>query len=220
MNAVRQFEPKGAFPSLPYILTAPEDWDPATERLPMLVFLHGAGERGTDPAPLRSFYGIPRLFGEQPQYHGLRVITLSPQCPESHIWHHLTLPLRELIETVAEECGVDRDRITITGCSMGGFGTWEMICTYPQLFAAAAPICGGGLTWRAGALKQMPLRVFHGGADSVVPLVYSQLMTDAVNKAGGHAELTVFPGVDHDSWIPTYRDTDVIEWLVAQKRSV
>ena len=220
MNTVRQFKANGTFPSLPYILTAPEDWDPAAEQLPMIVFLHGAGERGTDPEPLRLFYGIPRLFGEQPSYHGLRVITLSPQCPEEYIWHHLTLPLRELIETVAEECCVDRDRITITGCSMGGFGTWEMICTYPELFAAAAPICGGGLTWRAGALKNLPLRVFHGGADSVVPLVYSQLMTDAVNKAGGNAELTVFPGVDHDSWIPAYRDTDVIDWLVTQQRSV
>ena len=98
MNTVRQFKANGTFPSLPYILTAPEDWDPAAEQLPMIVFLHGAGERGTDPEPLRLFYGIPRLFGEQPSYHGLRVITLSPQCPEEYIWHHLTLPLRELIE--------------------------------------------------------------------------------------------------------------------------
>lgn len=220
MNNVHQFTPKGAFPSLPYVLTTPTDWDPATERLPMIVFLHGAGERGDDAAPLLSFYGIPRLFTEDPDYHGQRVITLSPICPEAYIWHHLTLPLRELIDTVAEDCCVDRDRITITGCSMGGFGTWEMICTYPELFAAAAPICGGGLTWRAGALKSLPLRVFHGGVDSVVPLTYSELMTEAVNRVGGSATLTVFPGVDHDSWIPTYRDTDVIDWLIAQKRSV
>ncbi len=220
MNVIRHFEATGRFPSLPYILTAPEDWDPSTETLPMIVFLHGAGERGTDPERIRPFFGIPRIFGEQPSYHGLRVITLSPQCPEEYVWNHLILPLHDLIETVAEECHVDRDRITITGCSMGAFGTWDIICTFPELFAAAAPICGGGLSWRAGALKSMPIRVFHGGVDSVVPLAYSQIMTDAINAAGGHAELTVFPGVDHDSWVPAYRDTDVIDWLASQKRSV
>ncbi len=218
MNEIRHFEPKGVLPAMPYILTAPEDWNPAVEKLPLIVFLHGAGERGTDPELVRGFFGIPKFFGENPSYHGLRVITLSPQCPVENIWHHLTLPLYELIMTIVEQCNIDRNRISITGCSMGGFGTWEMICTYPKLFAAAAPICGGGLSWRAGALREMPIRVFHGGVDSVVPTVYSQLMVDAANAAGGHAELTVFPGVDHDSWVPAYRDTDVIEWLATQCR--
>lgn len=219
MNELRRFEPTGCFPSLSYILTAPTGWDPAKESLPLIVFLHGAGERGDDPAPLRAFYGLPRLFGEDPDFRGLRVLTLSPQCPNGFVWNNLTLAVRELIDTVAAECNADREAITITGCSMGGFGTWEMICAYPELFAAAAPICGGGLSWRAPEIKQLPLRVFHGGVDSVVPLTYSELMVNAVNKAGGHAELTVFPGVDHDSWIPAYRDTDVIEWLAAQRRS-
>ena len=218
MNENRVFQPKGSFPALPYILTAPPDWNPEKESLPLMVFLHGAGERGTNVELLRGVWGLPSLFGPDPLYHGLRVITLSPQCPEDLIWTHLMLPLRELIETVAVESNADRNAITITGYSMGGFGTWEMICTYPELFAAASPICGGGLTWRAGLLRELPLRVFHGEVDSVVPLVYSQLMVKAVNAAGGCAELMVFPGVDHDSWIPAYRDTDVIDWLAAQRR--
>lgn len=220
MNVVKQHTPQGAFPSLSYILTAPEDWEPEREQLPMIVFLHGAGERGAVDELQHSFVAPTKLFTEQPSYHGLRVITLTPVCPPEYVWYPLLLPVHELIETVADECHVDRDRISICGCSMGGFGTWEMICAYPELFSAAAPICGGGMVWRAGLLKNMPLRVFHGGSDSVVPVIYSQLMTDAVNKAGGHAELTVFPGVDHDSWIPTFRDTDVIEWLIGQKRSL
>ena len=219
MNKEGLFQPTSTFPSLPYLLTAPPDWNPDTESLPLMVFLHGAGERGTDVSCLRSVVGLPSLFEADPLYHGLRVITLSPQCPEDYIWPNLVLALRELIETVAAQCRVDRRAITITGCSMGGFGTWEMICAYPDLFAAAAPICGGGLTWRAGLLRTLPLRVFHGAVDSVVPLTYSQLMVDAVNAAGGHADLTVFPGVDHDSWIPAYRDTDVIDWLAAQRRT-
>lgn len=218
MSIIRSFQAGNSFPALTYIVTTPEDWDPQSEKLPLLVFLHGSGERGDTPEALLSFYGIPRLFGENPTHRGIRAITLSPLCPPDYIWNNLTLAVHELIEAVAEEYQADRRRICITGCSMGGFGTWELICAYPTLFSAAAPICSGGLTWRASLLKDMPIRVFHGGADSVVPLVYSQLMTEAVNKAGGHAELTVFPGVDHDSWVPTYRDTDVLEWLVAQCR--
>ena len=219
MKEHRVFTAQRKFPALPYILTAPTDWDPTKESLPMIVFLHGAGERGEDPAPLLDFYGIPRLFSEDPDYHGLRVITLSPQCPNGFVWNNLTLEVCELIDTVAEECAIDRQAITITGCSMGGFGTWEMICAYPDLFAAAAPICGGGLSWRAPEIKALPIRAFHGGVDSVVPLVCSEMMVNAVNKAGGTATLTVFDGVDHNSWIQTYRDTDVIEWLAAQRRS-
>ena len=219
MNTIRAFQAQGGFPSLPYVLTAPDDWDPKTESLPLIVFLHGAGERGTDPSVLCSFPAITKVFSEDPSYHGLRVLTLSPQCPEEYVWSGLIFAVRELIETIATDCNVDRDRITITGVSMGGFGTWEMICSYPDVFAAAAPVCGGGMTWRAGSLKNMPLRVFHGGVDSVVELAYSQMMTDAVNKAGGTATLTVCPGVDHNSWIQTYRDTDVIDWLAAQCRS-
>lgn len=218
MDITKTFQASAAFPSLTYVVTTPDDWDPQTEQLPLLVFLHGAGERGETTDNLLSFYGVPRLFRENSTHRGLRVITLSPLCPPEYIWNNLTIAVRDLIETVAEEYHADRQRITITGCSMGGFGTWELVCAYPTLFAAAAPICSGGLTWRAPLLKELPLRVFHGGVDSVVPLVYSQLMTDAVNAAGGHAELTVFPGVDHDSWVPTYRDTDVLEWLVAQCR--
>ncbi|MBR2406666.1 MAG: dienelactone hydrolase family protein [Clostridia bacterium] len=219
MNELRHYQPAVSFPKLPYIFTAPTDWDPAKESLPLIVFLHGAGERGEDPAPLREFYGIPRLFGEDPDYHGLRVLTLSPQCPNGLVWNNLTLAVRDLIETVVTENNVDRNAITITGCSMGGFGTWEMICAYPELFAAAAPICGGGLSWRASQIKHLPLRVFHGGVDSVVPLWYSETMVKAIENAGGNVTLTVFPGVDHDSWIPAYRDTDVIDWLAAQRRS-
>ncbi len=218
MNEFKQFQPSAAFPPLPYVFTAPTDWDPAKEALPLIVFLHGAGERGTEPTALKEFYGIPRFFTEDADYHGLRVLTVSPLCPNGYVWTNLTLAVKELIDQVADECNVDRNAITVTGCSMGGFGTWEVITAYPELFAAAAPICGGGMSWRCSLLKEMSLRVFHGGVDSVVPLVYSEMMVEAVKRAGGHAEFTVFDGVDHNSWINAYRDTDVIEWLAAQRR--
>ena len=219
MNKLLEFKPQGGFPSMPYILTAPTDWDPKKESLPLIVFLHGAGERGPEIEPLLSFYGIPRFFSEDPDFRGLRVLTLSPQCPQGFVWNNLTLAVHELIEAVAAETNANREAITVTGCSMGGFGTWELITAFPDTFAAAALICGGGMSWRASLLKAVPLRVFHGGADSVVPLACSEMLVNAVNKAGGHAEFTIFPGVDHNSWINAYRDTDVIEWLAAQRRA-
>lgn len=216
MTGRKQYTHSETF-TISYQMTVPTGFDPEKESLPMIVFLHGAGERGNDLEKVK-VHGIPKLFGKDPDWGGLRVITLSPQCPEGIIWDNLVLPLKKLIEEIAEETNADRSRITLTGLSMGGFGTWQMICTYPEMFAAAAPICGGGLSWRTGVLTEMPIRVFHGDADDVVPLCYSQLMTDAVNKAGGNAELTVYPGVGHNSWEPAYEQTDLIQWLAAQQR--
>lgn len=218
MQEQKQFVPTGAFPKMSYILTVPADADFEKEHLPLLVFLHGAGERGEDPQILNTVVTIPRIFEENPKYREKRVITLSPQCPDGLVWGHMLLPVRELIEQIAEQYHVDRDRISITGYSMGGFGTWDMICTYPELFSAAAPICGGGMSWRVGVLTGLPIRAFHGAVDSVVPPVYSECMVNAVNNVGGHATLTVFPDVNHGSWIPAYETTDVIDWLLNQTR--
>ena len=218
MKLRKQFSPTGCFPSLSYIVTVPDDMDAANEKLPLIVFLHGAAARGEDLDLLEEVVGMPLLFGETSTFNGVRAITLSPQCPSGAVWNHLVFPVKELIDHILEEYPIDRDRVSITGFSMGGFGTWDVICTYPKLFSAAAPICGGGLSWRAGALKTLPIRVFHGDADTVVPLSYSEQMVDAVKKIGGNISLTVYPGVDHSSWIPAYRTSDVIEWLVLQKR--
>ena len=148
-----------------YLLTAPTDFDPKTEKLPLIVFLHGVGERGDNIEKVK-LHGIPKYFGKDENYRGLRVLTLSPQCPMGFVWANLVREIKELILTVAEEMNADPDRITITGLSMGGFGTWEMICAYPDLFAAAGPICGGGVPWRLLGLTHFPpIRTFHGDAD-------------------------------------------------------
>lgn len=218
MQHKKKFTSNSNFLAMSYILTAPKDADFEKENLPLLVFLHGAGERGDDPEILNTVVTISQIFGEEDEYHGIRAITLSPQCPEGLVWNHLVLPLKELIDQIADEYHVDRDRISITGYSMGGFGVWDMICTYPELFSAAAPICGGGLSWRVGVLNKLPIRAFHGGADTVVPPVYSETMVETVQMIGGNATLTVYPGVDHGSWKPAYQTSDVIEWLLQQRR--
>ena len=103
------------------------------------------------------------------------------------------------------------NRISITGISMGGFGTWSMLARYPDFFSAAAPICGGGVSWYINT--KTPIRAFHGDVDTSVPMVYSTLMVDAVNARGGQADLTVYQGCGHNCWTQTYEETDVISWL-------
>ena len=210
MQLFSHFQPQTTTCPLPYLLTRPDD--SKEEKLPMIVFLHGAGERG-DNRNLLDIHGIPRYFGRDPHHFGLKVVTLSPQCPEGEIWSNFPAAIMELIVAVAESENVDMDRISITGISMGGFGTWTMLARYPQFFSAAGPICGGGVSWYINT--KTPIRAFHGDADTSVPFVYSTLMVDAVNARGGQAELTAYPGCGHNCWTQTYEETDLIAWLAA-----
>ncbi len=213
MKQFLHFQPQTTTFSLPYLVTRPDD--SVGEALPMIVFLHGAGERGDDRSRL-AVHGIPRYFDKNETHMDQRVITLSPQCPEGEIWSNFPAAIMELILEVATREGADMNRISITGISMGGFGTWSLLAAYPHFFSAAAPICGGGVSWCINT--KTPIRAFHGDADQSVPLVYSQLMVDAVNARGGHAELTIYPGCQHDSWTRTYEQTDLIPWLAASVR--
>lgn len=199
------------------IITTPSGFAPAKESLPLIVFLHGAGERGSDVQKLR-VHGIPKLFAPDPDWHGLRVVTLSPQCPINTTWNMLAPEVMQLVRHVCDEYNIDRSRVSLTGLSMGGFGTWEIGMQNPDFFSALAPICGGAMTWRVGALKDMPMRVFHGEDDPVVPVQNSIEAVEMLRKEGGNPELTIYPGVQHDSWTFTYEQTDLIEWLAAQKR--
>lgn len=195
------------------LLHLPEDMRPG-ERLPLIVFLHGAGERGDNVEAVRR-HGPPKLMAEG---FPLRAIVLAPQCAENDVWYTQTHELKELIDDVAARFPVDPDRISLTGISMGGFGAWAMAIAYPRLFSALAPLCGGGMSWCTPQLRDLPIRAFHGDCDTVVPPEYSLLMVQGVNAAGGRATLTLLPGVGHDCWTETYAHTDLLPWLAAQTR--
>lgn len=139
-------------------VTTPTGFDPEKESLPMIVFLHGAGERGEDLSIVNKV-GLPKYFTADPDYKGLRVITLSPQCPDYTVWNDVSLQLFQFILKAAKAYNADMDRISVTGLSMGGFGTWEMVISHPDFFSAAAPICGGG----------SDMRRRHGLEDTVIP---------------------------------------------------
>lgn len=197
--------------SLNYILTSPDDVKEG-EKLPLIVFLHGAGERG-DNIDLVKIYCVPKLFTNDQSYRGLRAYTLSPQCPHNTTWIDYKEELISLIDNVVKSNAIDEKRVSLCGISMGGFGTWEMAMTYPDRFYKIAPLCGGGMNWRAWALK-MPIRVYHGRRDDVVPICQSEAMVNSVVAQGGNVEFTVYDDLSHNCWDRAFEQTDLIEWLV------
>ena len=215
MKKTGVFEPQGEKITLQYFLTRPDD-TMADEKLPMIVTLHGAGERGTDLEKVK-VHGIAKLFDKDPNHMGTRVVTLAPQCPAGDIWSNFPGALMELILHVAAEENIDMDRISITGLSMGGFGTWTMLARYPDFFSAAAPICGGGVSWYINT--KTPIRTFHGDADPTVPIQYTYMMVDALRSRGGNVEMIIYHGCDHNSWTRAYEQTDLIAWLASSKKN-
>ena len=194
-----------------YLLYLPQDYD-QQEKWPLLLFLHGGGERGDD-LELLKIHGPPKLVAAGRQFP---MIIVSPQCPKDQRWQSVTL--LALLDGLCEKYKVDQDRIYLTGISMGGFGLLALAFDAPDRFAALAPICGGGETYWAKSIKHVPVWAFHGELDEGVPVRRSQEMVDELKKQGADPKLTIFPGVGHISWPAVYDDPAFYEWLLAQKR--
>lgn len=205
--------------SLLYTVYTPKNYD-ASQKYPMIVSLHGAGERGDGTEngfSVMQNIGLPRYFRDG--LMEIPCIVLAPQCPDPYVWNQLIFTLKALIEKVAAEYNADPDRISITGMSMGGFGTWEMAMAFPDMFSAIAPICGGGMAWRAPALNGMPIWAFHGNEDGVVSITNSQEMVKAARVGGADVKFTIFDGINHNSWDSAYLDTNLVQWLISKKRT-
>ena len=180
---------------------------------PLLVFLHGSGERGTDLKLVRK-HGPPALVGKEKALDSF--IVASPQCPAGRWWD--VREIRALVDHLCETRPVDRNRIILTGLSMGGFGTWTFLAEYPDLLAAAVPICGGGDPATAPRFKHVPIRCYHGAKDKAVPQSASDAMIEALRKAGASPDYTIYPDEGHESWIPAYKDASLYEWMLRQQR--
>lgn len=180
--------------------------------LPAILFLHGSGERGADESIL-AFQALPKYLTAGRE---IPAVVICPQCPEETNWKGILPQLGFVLEDVLQSYPIDRNRVAVTGISMGGFGTWSYAITRPRKFFRMAPVCGGGMSWRCAALKNIPVWAFHGDADDDVPPVYSQLMVDAVNANGGDAKLTLYPGVDHFSWDRAYLESNLLDWLTGK----
>jgi len=201
--------------SLRYLLYLPKGYGENKEqKWPMILFLHGAGERG-DNLELVKKHGPPKLIEQGEEFS---FIVVSPQCPVDSWWTEILDGLVALLDEVQSKFAVDPDRVYLTGLSMGGFGTWALACRHPERFAAIAPICGGGEWFLATRLKNVPVWAFHGAKDPVVPLRESTEMVDALKRAGGDVQLTVYPEAQHDSWTETYNSPKLYEWFLSRRR--
>ncbi len=199
--------------TLDYLLYLPADYDDK-ESWPLLMFLHGAGERG-DSLKRVKIHGPPKLIEAGRQFP---FVVVSPQCPTGQWWSSKPLELTALLDEIVEKYKVDEDRIYLTGLSMGGFGTWTLAAYTPERFAAIVPICGGGEAFATRRLGKIPTWVFHGAKDPVVPLARSEDMVKALKRIDEQVKFTVYPDALHDSWTAAYDDPQLYQWLLEQNR--
>lgn len=221
------FEDNGQ--KLPYRLLKPVRAE-GGNKYPLVVFLHGAGERGTDNEK-QLVHGVSGFVAHIEKYP---CFLIAPQCPDGKKWVEVdwsadshTQPKEPgevgrltlaLVEKSIKELPVDPKRVYITGLSMGGYGTWDLLARRPDLFAAAAPVCGGADEATARKIKNIPIWAFHGAKDTTVKPARSRNMIAALKKAGGRPKYTEYPDVGHNSWDNAYRDPELFRWLFAQKK--
>jgi predicted peptidase len=202
-------------------------------RYPLVLFLHGAGERGSDNEKQLEY--LPTWLAEDARRQMYPCFVLAPQCRTDRRWVEIdwsdkkSLPQKPemtvdmiaavaALDAVMQDEQVDPDRVYLTGISMGGYGSWDLAARMPARFAAVIPICGGGDEATAPKLEGLPIWCFHGDADKAVPVERSRTMVEAVKAAGGSVKYTEYKGVGHDSWTPAYRDPATLDWLFRQRR--
>ena len=217
--------------TLNYRLLKPLNYD-ATKKYPVVLFLHGAGERGDDNVSQLK-HGAP-LFLKPEVREKYACFVVAPQCPAEQKWADIdwssdtpTQPEKlspsmalvlSAIELLQKEFSIDPDRLYVTGLSMGGYGTWDLITRFPEKWAAAAPVCGGGDKRKAALAKSVPIWAFHGVEDNAVKLVRTVEMIDAIKAAGGNPLFSEYPYLGHDSWTTAYGEPEFLPWLFTQRR--
>jgi predicted peptidase len=215
---------------LPYRLLRPLQVEPGA-RYPLVVFLHGMGERGDDNERQLT-HGLAD-FARDDRRTQYPCFVVAPQCPDDQMWVNLppraapytmaeqaTVPMRLMMDMVASltrELPIDPRRLYIVGLSMGGFGVWDALQRHPRTFAAAVPVCGGGDAALADRIQAVPVWVFHGARDEVVPPRRSRDMVAALKAAGGSPRYTEYPGAGHDSWTATFASDELFAWMFDQR---
>lgn len=209
MNRIEHREEKWIFPFVEY---SPDKMD---KKLPLIIQLHGAGERGNGKEDLAKVdvHGFSKYL-ENAEHE---CIFVMPQCPIDSFWAARVESIIKFVNQIIDEFDVDTDRVYLTGLSMGGFGTWYTSMAAPHLFAAIAPICGGGMAWNAGVLK-MPVWTFHGVDDATVSVTQTDEMVEALKKFNDDVTYTRMQGVGHDVWKYAY-NKELVDWILSKKKN-
>jgi len=194
-----------------YLLYLPKDYKDSMQQFPLVLFLHGIGERGTDIEKVK-IHGLPKLISEGKEFP---FIVVSPQCPDDMFWN--TDVLTALIDQIELKYRVDKSRIYVTGLSMGGNGTWSLALAQPNRFAAIAPVCGWSHPVDFCKIVHMPIWIFHGDKDLVVPLCFSTQIVEQLKACGAsNVKFTIYPDVNHNAWTQTYNNEELYKWLLEQ----
>lgn len=225
--------------TLPYRILLPLNYD-AAKKYPLILVLHGAGERGSDNEA-QLVHGS-YLFLKDSIRQQYPAIVVFPQCPANSFWSNVQFSFdsvtnqrnfnfrsdgdpttgmklaQELLNKIMDEYPVNKKQVYVGGLSMGGMGTFEIVRRNPELFAAAFPICGGGAPATAPAMKKVKWWIFHGEADEVVPAAWSQEMVDALKTAGAEVKFSLYPGVNHNSWDNAFAEPELLPWLFSVKK--
>lgn len=199
---------------LPYLQFLPTDAEGANKTYPLVIFLAGMGELGED---------LDRITVHSMSHHAASgteypFILVCPQIPAWNLWYAYIETLNHFLDHLLSTLPVDKDRVILTGLSNGGIGTWLWGCNDPGRFAALIPVCGEGIEPFAPNLIKTPVWAFHGEQDPVVACDGSRRMVESINRHGGNAKLTVYPGVGHDSWVPAYAEPGLVDWILEKKR--
>lgn len=216
--------------TMPYLLMKPLDYD-SSKTYPLLLFLHGAGSRGHDNKNTAAH--IDSLLLADSNRIAFPAFVLVPQCDTGYRWVETdwtllshtqpTAPSRymtmliSLLDKVENQLPIDKRRLYVTGLSMGGFGTWDLIARFPNRFAAAAPVCGGADVKTASKIAHIPIWCFHGSDDRLVKPSRSRDMVEALKKVKGNIKYNEYKGVGHGSWKPAYREPDFLSWLFSHQ---
>lgn len=195
-----------------YLVFLPEGYATSIQAWPMVLFLHGAGERG-DSLDLVTVHGPPKLAIAGQSFP---FILIAPQCPAGELWD--ADALHALVDEVVRTYRVDETRLYVTGLSMGGYGTWDLAMRYPDRFAAIAPICGWGQRLLACRIKEVPVWTFHGAKDQVILIDRTEELVNTLRQCDGDVQFTVYPEANHDSWTLTYENPQLYDWMLRQQR--
>lgn len=221
--------------TMPYRLLLPENYNPAI-RYPVILFLHGAGERGKDNE-LQLVHGA-RLFLKEEVRKDFPSIVIFPQCPKNSYWSNMDTKIingeksfvfradgeptpalnlaQQLLYFIIQNYSVEKKQVYVGGLSMGGMGTFEIVRRNPLLFAAAFPICGGAVPETASQLKNVKWWIFHGGKDNVVPPFHSEQMAEALKSVMADVRFTLYPEANHNSWDAAFAEPELLKWLFSQ----
>jgi len=225
--------------TLMYRLLLPENFN-ENKQYPLLIFLHGAGERGSDNE--KQLVHGAKFFLKTENRSKYPAVVIFPQCPKDDFWSNVERSVDEdgnrtflfrngrkptrtmalildLIKTLRKEPFVDLDRIYVGGLSMGGMGTFEIVSRMPRVFSAAFPICGGGHPESAKRYAgKVAFWIFHGAKDNVVLPLYSDQMVKAIQKYGGNVKFTLYPEANHNSWDNAFAEPELLEWIFSNKK--